>query len=98
MHWKSDWLLASVVSPAFLLANASDALQCLKRKAYDWSASVAPRDADITDINPTAASISQFPIQSAIPNNSSNQLNALIVKAKTNADELKKRVVKVVKV
>jgi len=91
MYWKSNWLLASVVSPAFLLANASDALQkSLKRKAYVWSASVAQCD---TDINQTAASISQFPAQSITLNNppQSAQLNALIIKAKTNlsTDELK---------
>lgn len=91
MHWKSDWLLATVVSPAFLLANASDVLQSLKRKGYDWSASIAQRDIGLTDINQTAASISQSSTQSAILNNSSNRLNALIVKAKTklSANELK---------
>ena len=93
MHLKSDWLLTSEVSLVWLLAiwlfaSASDALQNIKRKAYDWSASAARSD---TDINQTVVSISQSPTQLPILNNSSNQLNALIIKAKTNlsADELK---------
>jgi len=93
MHLKSHWLLTSEVSLVWLLAiwlfaSVSDALQNLKRKAYDWSASVARSD---TDMNQTVVSISQSPTQLPILNNSSNQLNALIIKAKTNlsADELK---------
>ena len=90
MHLKSDWLLTSEVSLVWLLASASDALQNLKRKAYDWSASVAHSD---TDINQTVVSISQSPTQFIMLNNSpqSAELNALIIKAKTNlsADELK---------
>ena len=90
MHWKSNWLLASVVSPAFLLANASNTLQNLKRKAYDWSASIAQRDIGLTDINQTAVSISQSPTKSIINNTpQSAELNAVIVKAKTNTNELK---------
>ncbi|MES2579672.1 MAG: serine/threonine-protein kinase [Pseudomonadota bacterium] len=45
--WKSDLLLASLVSLAFLLASGSNALQSLERKAYDGGAvNVAHRDAE----------------------------------------------------
>ena len=44
-HWKSDWLIASALSLAFLLASGSDVIQSLERIAYDWGASASRRDA-----------------------------------------------------
>ncbi len=44
-HWKSDWVLASVLSLAFLLASGSTLLQSLERKAYDFGVNASHRDA-----------------------------------------------------
>ncbi|WP_020167762.1 MULTISPECIES: hypothetical protein [Methylotenera] len=87
MHWKSDWLFASAVSLAFLLASGSDALQSLERKAFDRGASAVQRDAGLAYINKIAALVTQ-----------SAALNTTPESAELNVDELKKFVVKAVKV
>lgn len=45
MHWKSDWLLASALALAFLLASGGSVLQSLERKAYDFGVNASHRDA-----------------------------------------------------
>jgi eukaryotic-like serine/threonine-protein kinase len=45
INWKSDWVLAAVLSLAFLLFSGSAFLQSLERKAYDWGVSSSSRDA-----------------------------------------------------
>lgn len=45
LHWKSDWILASALSLAFLVASGSDVLQSLERKAYDFGVHASERDA-----------------------------------------------------
>ncbi|PPD56858.1 MAG: serine/threonine protein kinase [Methylotenera sp.] len=45
LYWKSDWVLASALSLAFLLVSGGSVLQSLERKAYDFGVSASHRDA-----------------------------------------------------
>ena len=45
LHWNSDWVLASALSLAFLLASGGSVLQSLERKAYDFGVNASYREA-----------------------------------------------------
>lgn len=44
LYWKSDWVLASALSLAFLLVSGGSVLQSLERKAYDFGVSASHRE------------------------------------------------------